>query len=139
MKIRALGAATFTYLVVFSITAWGLARGIAALRDWPWLAAADLRLPPWYWVLSGAAWALAGLTVGLMLWSQHPWARGALAVTALAFLGFWWVDHYALAAAAFFRHNWPFALAGSVLFLTAALAVSLWWNFFFGADHERAS
>ncbi len=121
------------------ITAWGSIRLASSWGSVAWLKTLPLDVPWWYLPLSGAAWALAGLTVWLMFFTDHPWTPYAFLTVVLTFAAFWWLDRYLLPQAHYFTENWPLALVitAVAVVVTGLLTLPPVWNSNFGADDER--
>ncbi len=132
-------AATILQGEVLLITVWGGARMVTAWRGASWLHRLPLSVPWWYLPLSGAAWALAGLAVWLMFFTDHAWTPYALLTVVVTFAAFWWLDRYLLPQAHYFAENRLLALVitAVAVVMTVLLTLPPVWNSLFGADDER--
>jgi hypothetical protein len=108
---------TFLTLGVLTLTGAYLVRSFQTVRQWEFLAALPLTVSPWYLLLSGIFWGLAGLVVAAGLWRGSGWAPRAARGLALAFSLYYWGDRLLLADRGAALLNWPFRLGATLLLL----------------------
>ncbi len=130
---------TFLSVGVLSLTGTYLVRGIQAIRQWEFLAALPLTVSPWYLLLTGLFWGLAGLVLAAGLWWGAGWTPRAARTLALAFSLYYWGDRLLLAERSAALVNWPFRLGANLLLL----ALIFWVlslrgaRTYFGETHDR--
>ncbi len=102
-------------------------RVVQAVRQWDFLAALPLQVPPAYLAASGLGLSLVGLAAFWSLWRGHPWAARLFWPWALAMAGAVWYERLVLAVAPGGGANWPFALVLTILLLAfPAWALTRW-------------
>jgi hypothetical protein len=114
---------TLILLVVLSNTAWNVVRLWTGI-SWRLPLATYAREPgPFYVVLTGGAFAIAGSGILCGFWRRAPWAPTALLLGAWTYVLWMWADR--LIFQAHQRANWPFAAVLTAAFLGWATAIAL--------------
>ncbi len=103
---------------VLSLSVWGAARCLAALRSWDVLREFASSLSPLYLAATGAGWCVAGGALLFNILRRRTWARPAVVASLLVWLLEYWVERIFFETP---RMNLPFALTGSV-----AVVIIVW-------------
>jgi hypothetical protein len=88
---RPFGVTLFLWMVL-CLSAWGLLRILGALRWWDVLDRFRASLSPAYLVLTGAAWAVAGLMLLWGIWAGKRWIYLAIPISIFVWLAEYWVE-----------------------------------------------
>ena len=105
---------TLLLLAVLSLTAWNIVRVWTAITWRAALAEFAPRPGPIYIGVSGALWAVVGLSVLWALWQAKAWAPRLLVGASAAYTFWYWTDRLILQNG---RDNWPFTLIVNLLLL----------------------
>lgn len=114
---------TLVLWLVLIISIWNLFRiwgglefqeGIQKYAAWP---------GPTYVIATGALWVVCGAAILAAFWRREQWADKALALGALAYVAWLWLDR--LAVQPRLPSNWAFSLLANSLLLVITTAVAL--------------
>lgn len=127
---------TLLIWMVLSLSVWGAARCVAALRSWDVLYEFGSSLSPPYLVATGAGWGVAGGVLLFGVLKRRTWARPAVVASLLVWLLEYWVERLFFETP---RLNLPFALTCSVavVIIVWALAILPGVNSFFAKSEEH--
>ncbi len=114
---------TVLLALVLMFTGLQILRLGTALRSWQLLNSLPLTMPPLYFVLSGAVWALAGAATAYGLARPTAWGRGAAQALALGYGAFFWADRLLAQVRGPQDSNWPFLAALGLLLLGSCFAI----------------
>lgn len=95
----------------------------SALSSWELLNSLPLRVPPWYFALSGALWTLAGAGAAYGLARPARWGGRAVQGMALGYSLFLWADRLLAQARGPQDSNWVFLAALGLLLLGSCFAI----------------
>lgn len=117
---------TILLLGVLIITALNLIRFVLGIKEWDFLSSWP-GVSPFYIVLTGLIWTLAGIPLLWGLWKAKSWAPQYLQAIALTYALYFWLDRVFLvdhpvsgaegARRALLPANWQFATGATVLSL----------------------
>jgi len=95
----------------------------SAVSNWELLTSLPLRVPPWYFALSGALWALAGAVAAYGLARPTPWGSRGTQVLAVSYALFFWADRLLAQTRGPQDSNWVFLAALGLLLLGSCFAI----------------
>ncbi|MCW5874398.1 MAG: hypothetical protein KIS88_07100 [Anaerolineales bacterium] len=114
---------TVLLALVLMFTGMQALRLWSAMSSWELLSSLVLRVPPLYFALSGALWALAGAATAYGLARPAPWGGGAAQALALSYTAFFWADRLLAQARGPQDSNWPFLATLGLLLLGSCFAI----------------
>jgi hypothetical protein len=125
-RMRRPGSVTLLALGVLIITVINLTRLILSIKDWDFLVSWP-GVSPWYVMLTGLIWTLAGFPLIWGLWRGKSWAPRLMEAVALTYALYYWLDQVFLvdhpvggsegARRALLPVNWQFAVGATVVCL----------------------
>jgi hypothetical protein len=119
-KKRPFGVTLLLWMVLI-LSAWGVARFVAAVRWWDVLNEFEAGLSPLYLSITGAGWGVAGGVLFFGIWNSKAWARPAIVVSTLLWLIEYWMERI------FFqppRANLSFTLTCSITIIVITLILT---------------
>jgi len=96
-----------------------LYRCLEALLQWRFLAEL-LPALPFYQMVSGIGWSIAGIPIAWGLWRGARWAARLTPYASITYILYAWIDRLVLRAS-LEAYNLPFALGITVVLLTSIL------------------
>jgi hypothetical protein len=112
---------TLLLWMVLSLSAWGAIRSFAALRWWDVLYEFNASLSPFYLLVTGVFWGIAGIVLLWSLWTGKAWSLSAMHGLVLLWLAQYWIERLFFQSP---RANLPFAVVSSALLLAVTFAIT---------------
>ena len=117
---RPFGVTLFLWMVL-CLSAWGVLRVLGTLRWWDVLTQYGARLSPVYLLITGVAWAVAGVVLLWAIWAGKRWVYLALPIAIFLWLAEYWLERI------FFqdpRANLPFMIFFSIVLSAVTLLIT---------------
>lgn len=114
---------TVLLALVLMFTGLHVLRAWTAVSSWGLLTSLPLRVPPVYFVLSGALWALAGAASAYGLARPARWGGRGVQALALSYTVFFWSDQLLAQTRGPQDSNWVFLAVLGLLLLGSCLAI----------------
>lgn len=86
-------------------------------------ATLPLRVPGYYFIVTGLAWGAAALWLAFGLWQGKAWVPKAANLGAVAYAAFVSADRFLLQAQGPQTTNWPFAMVVTAMLLLTIFAI----------------
>jgi hypothetical protein len=109
--------------LVLIFTGAQILRICAAIGSLEYYNQLPLRVPGFYFIVTGVVWGALAFWLALGLWRGDGWAPRAATWGAVAYAAFVWTDRLLLQAPGPQATNWPFAAVATALLLLAVFAI----------------